>query len=364
LVREKEGVPITLPFIRTVKALSGRISLDRKTTEEIEETACAHPFKIPDFYASLMDREDPRCPIRRQAVPSAEEFSDDGKADPLNEEGFSVTPTFVKKYPKRGVFLVNAECAMYCRFCNRRRLIGKGWEPKTFRDDTLRYLERVAEVEEVIISGGDPFMLPPAEFEYVLSRLRAIPRIRTIRVSTRIPVVYPEGMSRDHLASLKKSSPVWVVIHINHPKEISPRFLEVVRELRQTGSILISQTVLLRGVNDCPHIMARLLDGLVSCGIKPYYLFQLDEVKGAQHFKVRLRKGIEIMRYIREHCSGLAIPQYAIDITGGLGKAPIDYRYVRRGKGNDVFVEGLSGRIGLYRDDGTKSECLKCGLCT
>jgi lysine 2,3-aminomutase len=362
-MREKEGVSATLPFIRTVQELSGRICLDKKESEEIERASCVHPFKIPDFYAGLMDRENPRCPIRRQAIPSVEELSGNGKADPLNEEGFSETPSFVRKYPKRGVFLVNAECAMYCRFCNRRRLVGKGWEPKAFRDDTLRYLEMAEEVEEVIVSGGDPFMLPPAEFDYILSRLRAIPRLRTIRVSTRIPVVYPEGMSKDHLASLKKASPVWVVIHINHPKEISPQFVEAAKELRQTGSIMISQTVLLRGVNDCPHIMAHLFDGLVSCGVKPYYLFQLDEVKGAQHFKVRLKKGIEIMRYLRDHSSGLAIPQYALDITGGLGKAPVDYRYVKKRKGNDVFVEGRSGRIGLYRDDGAKSGCLECGLC-
>ncbi len=310
-----------------------------------------------------MEKENPRCPIRRQAVPAIEELSGGGGPDPLDERGASVTSSFIKRYPKRGVFLVNAECAMYCRFCNRRRLVGKGWDPAQYREETLQYLERSDEIEEVIISGGDPFMLSGEELGYILARLRRIPRIKTIRASSRVPLVFPEGMSGRHFAALKKASPVWIVIHINHPREISSEFVEVIKNLRRSGAVIVSQTVLLRGVNDCPHVMARLVEGLVSCGIKPYYLFQLDEVRGAQHFKVRLSRGIEIMRYLREHCSGLAIPHYALDITGGLGKVPVDHTYIRDREGSSVILEGLSGRTGLYHDDGGKSECVKCGLC-
>lgn len=364
VMRKREGTPITLPFICTVEALSSFIDLDKETREAVEKVSQTHPFKIPEYYINLMEKGNPLCPIRRQAVPSIGELSGNGEVDPLNEGGVLVTPSFIKRYPKRGVFLVNSECAMYCRFCNRRRLVGKGRDPEPFLEETLRYLERCDEIDEVIISGGDPFMLPPDTLDYVLSRLRAIHRIKIIRVSTRVPVVYPEGLSRGHLAAVKKASPLWIVVHINHPKEVSPEFLDAVRALREAGVIIISQTVLLRGVNDCPHILARLFGNLVSCGIKPYYLFQLDEVKGAQHFKVKLKKGIEIMRYLREHSSGLAIPQYALDITGGLGKAPVDYKYIRKRDGNKVFVEGLSGQIGLYNDDGGKSKCLQCGLCS
>jgi lysine 2,3-aminomutase len=362
-MQKKEGTSATLPFISTVETLSKRICLGQRAKEEIGKASLAHPFKIPEFYISLMEKENPCCPIKRQAVPSIEELSEGGGADPLNERSASVTPSFIKRYPKRGVFLVNAECAMYCRFCNRRRLVGKGWEPGKYRDETLQYLEKTDEIEEVIISGGDPFMLSCDELDYVLTRLRAIRRIKTIRVSTRVPLVYPEGMSRKHFATLRKTSPVWVVVHINHPREVSPQFVGVIEKMRRAGTIVISQTVLLRGINDCPHIIAGLFERLVSCGIKPYYLFQLDEVRGAQHFKVKLKKGIEIMRYLREHSSGLAIPQYALDITGGLGKAPVDYQYIKKRKGNKVIVEGLSGQTGLYNDDGGKSECLKCGLC-
>lgn len=309
-----------------------------------------------------MDKENPLCPIRRQAIPSIEELSDDGEMDPLNEGEIALTPAFIKRYPKRGVFLVNSECAMYCRFCNRRRLAGKGKDLGVFREDTLRYLEGHDDIEEVIISGGDPFMLPYDEMDYILSRLKAIRGINIIRASTRMPVVYPERM-KGHFAALKRSSPVWIVVHINHPREVSPEFIETIRGLREHGAVVISQTVLLRGINDCPHILARLFEGLVSCGIKPYYLFQLDEVRGAQHFKVKLKRGIEIMRYLREHSTGLAIPQYALDITGGLGKAPVDYKYIKKREGNRVFVEGASGRIGIYTDNGKKSTCLMCGLC-
>ena len=310
-----------------------------------------------------MEKDNPRCPIRRQAVPAIEELSGSGVPDPLDEKGSSMTPTFIKRYPKRGVFLVNAECAMYCRFCNRRRLVGKGWNPGEYRDETLRYLQKNDGIDEVIVSGGDPLMLPGEELERVLCGLRAIPSIKTIRVSSRVPLVHPEGLSRKHFIALKKASPVWVVVHINHPREVTDYFVDVVKRMRRSEGVIVSQTVLLRGVNDCPHILARLFESLVSCGVKPYYLFQLDEVKGAQHFKVKLGKGIEIMRHLREHSSGLAVPQYAIDITGGLGKVPLDYRYVRKRKGNNVILEGLCGRTGLYRDDGKKSECLMCGSC-
>jgi lysine 2,3-aminomutase len=362
-LREREGASATLPFVRTVEALSSRISLNQKEIKDIGKVSLSHPLKIPEFYLSLMEKDNPRCPIRRQAVPTIEELSGGGGSDPLNESEASVTPTFIKRYPGRGVFLVNAECAMYCRFCNRRRLVGKGWDPEKYHDETLRYLKETDEINEVIVSGGDPLMLPGEELERVLSGLRAIPRIKTIRVSSRVPLVYPEGLSRKHFAALKKASPVWVVVHINHPREVTDYFIDVVKRMRQSGAVIISQTVLLRGVNDCPHIIARLFESLVSCGVKPYYLFQLDEVKGVQHFKVKLKKGVEIMRHLREHSSGLAVPQYALDITGGLGKVPVDYKYIKKRKGNKVVVEGLSGRIGLYRDDGKKSACLKCGLC-
>ncbi len=355
---------ITPSFISTPQQLSGRLLLQESEKKAIEEVVKVYPFRIPEFYAALIDRENPACPIRLQSVPSAEELKPGGVADPLNEAAIGLTPSFLKRYPGRGVFLVSSECAMYCRFCNRKRAVGKGrvWEEST--EETLRYLETADEVSEVILSGGDPMMLPPERLEYILARLRSIKRIHVLRLSTRLPVVLPEGVQQAHLKAIGRHGPIWVIIHINHPKEITSRFTEVAARLREAGAMLISQTVLLRGVNDCPHSLSGLFEGLVRLGIKPYYLFQLDDARGAQHFKVRLGVGTAIMRELRRSLSGLCIPQYALDITGGVGKVPLEPSYTGTRKGNNLVLRNPAGKRGVYRDNGRKSRCNNCGFCT
>jgi len=362
-MQKREGTSTTLPFIHTAEELASLLSLDNKTKEDIGKISKLHSFKIPKYYLDLMEKDNPLCAIRKQAVPSIEELTGNGDPDPLNEENISKTPSFFQRYQNRGVFLVSSDCAMYCRFCNRRRLIGKKWDARLHWESTFQYLERDRETHEVIISGGDPFTLSSDELDYILSRLRSIRSIKSIRISTRMPVVYPEGLKQGHFDALKKSAPLWIVIHINHPREVSPDFIETINRLRYAGGIVISQTVLLRGVNDCPHILARLFENLIYCGVKPYYLFQLDDVKGAGHFKVKLKKGVEIMRYLRANTSGLAMPQYALDITGGLGKVAVDYKYIKKRKGNTVLVEGLSGKTGIYNDDAKQSNCSGCNIC-
>ena len=257
---------------------------------------------------------------------------------------------------------MSAECAMYCRFCNRKRLVGKGWNPALFREETLDYLEKEKDIREVIISGGDPLMLPAEELSYILSRLRRMGKA-VLRVSTRLPVVCPERVTEAYYDAIEDSSPIWVVIHINHPDEISPEFIEVVRRLRKSGAVLVSQTVLLRGVNDCPRVLGRLFEELVCNGVKPYYLFQLDDVAGAHHFKVRLDRGIEIIKELRRIVSGLAMPYYALDIPGGLGKVPVDHRYVRERRHGIVRVESPLSGFGTYNDDGMESACTDCAVC-
>jgi lysine 2,3-aminomutase len=364
MVLKREGTfSITLPFIHTVKELSNHLYLDKELKKEIEKVSRFHPLRIPTFYLDLMEKDNPLCSIRKQSVPSEEELTGKGDPDPLNEKSISLTPSFFKRYQNRGVFLASSDCAMYCRFCNRRRLIGKRWDARLYWEDSLQYLEKDREIHEIIISGGDPFMLSPDELNYILSRLKSIQHIKSIRISTRMPVVYPEGLQQGHFDALKKTSPLWIVIHINHPREVSTDFIETVNRLRNAGGIIISQTVLLRGVNDCPHVLARLFQNLVYCGVKPYYLFQLDEVRGAEHFKVKLKRGVEIMRYLRANVSGLAIPQYALDITGGLGKVALDYKYIKKRRGNKIFIEGLSGKTGIYNDNAKQSNCTECNIC-
>jgi lysine 2,3-aminomutase len=360
---KREGTTTALPFVHTAEELSNHLPLDEKTKKNIGKISKLHSFKIPKFYLNLIEKDNPLCAIRKQSVPSIEELTANGDPDPLNEKDISVTPSFFKRYKSRGVFLASSDCAMYCRFCNRRRLIGKKWDARLHWESTFQYLESDSETHEIIISGGDPFTLSPDELDYILSRLRSIRNIKSTRISTRMPVVFPEGLAQGHFDALKKSSPLWIVIHINHPREISADFIKTINRLRSAGSIIISQTVLLRGVNDCPHILSRLFENLVYCGVKPYYLFQLDDVKGAEHFKVKLKKGVEIMRYLRANVSGLAMPQYALDITGGFGKVTVDYKYIKKRKGNMVVIEGLSGKTGIYNDNAKRSNCSGCNIC-
>jgi len=366
LSTNEEGNTVTLPFIDSLEELSKYISLDQSISADIARVSRLYPFRLSRHYLSLIRKEAPlSCAIGRQAIPSVDELADDGKADPLNEKDGLVTPVFIKRYDGRGVFLVSAECAMYCRFCNRRRLVGKEWDPALFREETLDYLEKDKEIREVIISGGDPLMLAPEELSYIVSRLRHMGKA-IIRISTRLPVVCPERVTDAFFGLVRDNAPLWVVIHINHPDEMTPEFVAVVRRLMGSGAALVSQTVLLKGVNDCPHVLGRLFEGLVMNGIKPYYLFQLDEVSGAMHFKVRLDKGVEIMRTLRKTVSGLAMPCYALDIPGGLGKVPVDHRYVKGRRHGIARIESPLKGYGIYDDNGGTNgcgtDCASCGL--
>lgn len=357
-----EGNMVALPSFFSGESLLRSLPLDTETKKIIASVSPLYPVRISSFYAGLIEAGNPRCPIRLQAIPSVEELREGGVDDPLGEEGIALTPTFFKRYPKRGVFLVTAECAMFCRFCNRRRLVGRGFDPADSREETLDYLERSPDIQEVILSGGDPLMLEPDELGGILHRLRRMTHIRVIRISSRMPVVFPER-ALAHLDVLQKYAPLWFIVHINHPREMSREFDHVVAQLRIRGVSMISQSVLLRGVNDCHHILAGLFEGLLERGIKPYYLFQLDDVVGATHFKVRIATGLEIMRSLRARCSGLSIPQYALDITGGLGKVPLEGGYLGKRQGNIVHLRNLYGEQGSYLDDGQESHCHECGLC-
>lgn len=361
----EEGTKSTLPFfVNTAENLFKSLHLDEKVREEILRVSETYPLRIPDFYLRLIKPDNPDCPILRQAIPSLEELKDEGCEDPLGEKASSVTPAFIRKYPGRGVFLVSNRCAMYCRFCNRKRIMGKEWNPKPFWEETLSYIATDNSIREVILSGGDPFMLASEELAYLISRLRKLARIGIIRISTRMPVVCPGGLEDGHFAAVERYSPLWIVVHVNHPRELTPEFHETIRRLRRADATIVSQTVLLRGVNDCYHVLLNLFESLVQHGIKPYYLFQLDEVRGATHFKVRLEKGIEIMKSLRRKASGLAVPNYVLDITGGSGKVPVDHGYYRRRDGTRLRLEGLMGNRGVYTDDGQESRCINCGICS
>ncbi|MCX7857098.1 MAG: KamA family radical SAM protein [Deltaproteobacteria bacterium] len=357
-----KGAEIAPRFFYGVDALAKLFALSGAQLKIFKEVDRYFPVRIPGFYLSLMSSDDPFCPIKRQALPSLEELSGSGHEDPLAENDNSLTPSFIKKYPGRGVFLISSECAMFCRFCNRKRVLGRNVDFESSWDETFECMEKMEDLREVIISGGDPLMQSIDKLYYVLERIRRIRRVRTLRISTRVPVVFPQGISEEFLKILTKFNPLWIVIHINHPREITESFKRIIREIQKKGSPVISQTVLLRGVNDCARTLIELFDGLVSLGIKPYYLFQLDEVIGAQHFKVRLSDGIRIYKTIRKHSSGLAVPNYVVDLSGGLGKVSVTESLIRKNGGVGYFRTD-DGKIGKYGDDGYESECKRCGLC-
>jgi lysine 2,3-aminomutase len=323
-----------------------------------------HTFRIPRYYLDLIDCANPLCPIKGQAIPSVAEDAEGGSEDPLAEEGISLTPILLRRHSDRCVFLVSSECAMYCRFCNRRRFAGKSVDPEPYLEESYAVIEEDDSIREVILSGGDPFMLKAAKLRSILERLRSMEKRLIIRISTRVPVVCPAILSVDHVKAIEAVSPVWVVIHINHPREITDRSLAAIDSIRRAGGIPVSQTVLLRNINDCPHVLLRLFESLVEAGVKPYYLFQLDDVRGASHFKVRLERGREIMAFLRANASGLAVPQYALDIPGGLGKIPVDSEHVRYREGTTmVELISPSGEIGHYDNNAPESTCMKCGIC-
>jgi lysine 2,3-aminomutase len=362
---EEEGIITdTLPFLFSLTEIDVSPPKDTETTKFLERVVSRHTFRIPRHYLGLIDFENPLCPIRGQAIPSVMEEECGGSEDPLGEKGISLTPILLRRHPDRCVFLVSSECAMYCRFCNRRRFAGKAIDPEPYLEQSYDLIENDARIREVILSGGDPFMLESEKLRSILERLRSMKKRLIIRLSTRIPVVHPGGLSGGHIRAIEKASPLWVVVHINHPREITEEFLSAVNSIRRAGGIVVSQTVLLRNINDCPHILLNLFESLVEAGVKPYYLFQLDDVQGASHFKVKLERGREIMAFLRLNASGLAVPRYALDIPGGLGKIPVDAEHVRRQEGASVVqLVSPSGEIGFYDDNGQESVCMKCGIC-
>lgn len=363
---EEEGSSInTLPFLFSLSEISHHTdSLDPGIARSLGRAISRHNFRIPRYYLNLIDFDNPVCPIKAQAIPTIQEMNDSGMEDPLDEKNISVTPILLRRHPDRCVFLVSSECAMYCRFCNRRRFAGKMIDPVPYLEDSFTYIENDPDIREVILSGGDPLMLDPERLGYILQRLRSVKKPLVIRLSTRLPAVYPEGLTAQHVEALKKASFLWMVIHINHPREITDLFLAAVQSLHAAGCGIVSQTVLLRNVNDCPHVLLDLFQKLTAHGIKPYYLFQLDDMQGVSHFKVKLARGRQIMEHLYANASGLAIPRYALDIPGGLGKIPLDPDHVRPQVGTTT-VELISpeGKIGYYQDNAEESRCMNCGIC-
>ena len=281
---------------------------------EVETVAKRYPLRIPPYYLELIKKKG--LPLYRQAVPDLRELEDPlGMTDPLGEEDLSPVANLVHKYPDRALFLVCSECAMYCRFCTRKRKVGRSnmvITPETIAAG-LAYLEATPAIREVLISGGDPLLLADGRLEDLLTRLRQIPSIEVIRIGTRVPCTLPMRVTPALVTMLKKFHPLYINTHFNHPAELTSEAARACTLLADAGIPLGCQTVLLRGVNDSPEIIRELMCGLLRLRVRPYYLFQADLTRGTGHFRTRIATGLAIMQQLIGTVSGMAVPTYALD---------------------------------------------------
>ncbi|RUM37880.1 MAG: lysine 2,3-aminomutase, partial [Desulfobulbus sp.] len=288
-----------------------------------------YPLRINPYYLDLIQKTG--LPLYRQAVPDLRELDDtEGMFDPLAEERLSPVPNLVHKYPDRALFLVCNECAMYCRFCTRKRKVGTS--KMRINDQTLAagfdYLRNTPQIREVLLSGGDPLLLGDSRLENILSRLKKIPSIEVIRIGTRVPCTLPMRITDELAALLKKFHPLYINTHFNHPAEITPEATLACSRLADAGIPLGCQTVLLKGVNDDAQTIYRLMRKLLAIRVKPYYLFQADLTRGTSHFRTRVETGLDIMGHLIGHLSGMAVPTFALDAPGGGGKIPLTPNYI------------------------------------
>lgn len=312
-----------------------------KRSDSFSLVSARYPVRLTDYYAGLIKRPDDA--IWKQCMPDMRELEDHSQCpDPLDEKALSPVPSLIHRYPDRVVLLVSNRCPVYCRFCMRKRLVGSGDAPigDTGLRNALGYIAAHPEVHDVILSGGDPLMLDDESLLKVLTGLRAIPHVAIIRIGTRIPVTFPERITPDLCTLLKKFHPLYINTHFNHPDEITADSGAACALLADAGIPLGNQTVLLRGVNDSVKTMRRLMTGLLALRVKPYYLHQMDLVQGTAHFRTSVRTGLEIVRGLRGHISGLAVPHYVIDLPGGKGKVAV--------LPDDVEIRGTTLHLRTY----------------
>jgi lysine 2,3-aminomutase len=354
--------------ITDVENLKKVINLKPQEEKDILEVSKNFRMGITPYYASLMDVDDPRCPVRMQAVPVIAENhrSDADMLDPLHEDEDSPAPGLTHRYPDRVLFLITDKCSMYCRHCTRRRLAGETDGARSMEDidKCIEYIRNTPVVRDVLLSGGDCFLVEDDVLEYIIKELRTIPHVEIIRLGTRTPVVCPQRITEDLVNMLKKYHPIWLNTHFNHSKEVTPESEEACRKLADVGIPLGNQSVLLRGVNDCPHIMRELVQNLVRIRVRPYYIYQCDLSLGIEHFRTTVAAGIEIIEGLRGHTSGFAVPTFVVDAPGGGGKIPIMPQYMISQSSDKIILRNYEGVITTYTEpDLPKLECT-CDYCT
>jgi len=338
--------------VTTADRLSQIIKLTAKQKSEVEKAARYSRFQLTPYYLSLIDENNPECPIRMQAIPTIAELEPCHADifDPLAEDADSPVPRLVHRYPDRVLFLVSEICSMYCRFCTRRRHI-LDRTPRQLGAEHKKAMDYIAghpEVRDVILSGGDALMLSVEMLERIIARLRSIPHVEVIRVASRMPCVFPMGVTEKYVKMLSKYQPIYFMTHFNHPYEVTQHAAKACDRIAEAGMSIHNQSVLLRKINSDPGIIRKLMHELLKIRVNPYYIYQCDLAEGVEHFRTPVTKGFEIMEYLRGHTSGIAIPTFVIDAPGGGGKIPIMPNYLLTLTNERAVVRNYRGLMSSY----------------
>jgi lysine 2,3-aminomutase len=345
--------------ITTIDQLARLLSLSTKQQSELRLVTLRYPLSVTPYYLSLINPDDPDDPIRKQAIPSILEITMGkiGQEDPLEEGRDSVVPGLVHRYPDRVLMVLTDICPMLCRHCTRKREWRNGGWVRTADEieAILEYIHQHGAIRDVIISGGDPLSLSTHYLESVLSKIRGIPHVEIIRIGTRFPVVLPQRIDDELCAVLSKYSPIWLNTHFNHHREITTEAAAACDRLLRSGIPVNNQSVLLRGVNDSVEEQMKLCHGLLRIKVRPYYLFQCDEVQGTEHLRTPVEVGIDIIRGMRGYTSGLAVPTFVVDLPQGGGKVPLQPNYIVMQTGEELVLSNYQGHLFHCRNPKTET---------
>ena len=353
--------------IETLEELKKYVNLSAEEEDGVKQTLKTLRMAITPYYLSLINPDDPNDPIRRQCIPTGAETHQAAAdlLDPLHEDEDSPTPGLTHRYPDRVLLLITDMCSMYCRHCTRRRFAGQTDNECGLDriEKALEYIRNTPTVRDVLLSGGDALMVSDKRLEYIISELRKIPHVEIVRLGTRTPVVCPQRITPELCDMLKKYHPIWINTHFNHPNEVTPESSRACEMLANAGIPLGNQSVLLRGVNDCVHVMKKLVHEIVKIRVRPYYIYQCDLSMGLEHFRTPVSKGIEIIEGLRGHTSGYCVPTFVVDAPGGGGKTPVMPQYVISQAPGRVVLRNFEGVITTYTEPTDyHSEC-NCPEC-
>ncbi len=344
--------------VKDLAGLARIVNLSEDEASAIRRHTGSLPVGITPYYLTLFERGNPDQPIRRTHIPVNDEYlRSPGEADdPLSEDGDAAVPGLIHRYPDRVLFLVTGFCSTYCRYCTRSRMVGQAGGEYQFSvpqwERAIAYIEAHPEIRDVLLSGGDPLALADEKLEWLLARLRGIRHVEFLRIGTKMPVVVPQRVTRSLAAILRRFHPLWMSLHFTHPDELTEEVREACGRLADAGLPLGAQTVLLKGINDDVEVMKQLMHGLLMARVKPYYLYQCDPISGSAHFRTSIEKGLEIVRGLRGHTTGYAVPTYVVDAPGGGGKVPLVPDYVAGRDGDDLLLTSYDGGVYRYPDPG------------